>query len=66
MPFYTKRDHCTKTGSGQTQGELKEKVVFPQLHHCDQRRRDYVSARGDPVERVRYEKLTPVLAPLFD
>jgi hypothetical protein len=25
LPFYTKRDHFTKAGSGQTQGELKEK-----------------------------------------
>jgi hypothetical protein len=32
VPFYTKNDHFTKTGSGQTLGNLKKEYRF--LQHC--------------------------------
>jgi hypothetical protein len=34
-PFYTKNDRFTKTGSGQTQGKLKKRVVFSYSHRFD-------------------------------
>jgi hypothetical protein len=33
MPFIYKMHHFTKTGSGQTQGKLKKRGVFPQALH---------------------------------